>query len=35
MVVFKVKKKGFFAPSKINLADFESSWLKTFANTQS
>jgi hypothetical protein len=31
IIVFKMKKSAFFTPRKTGLANFESSWLKTFA----
>jgi hypothetical protein len=31
IVAFEVKKSVFFSPYKTGLANFESSWLKTFA----
>jgi hypothetical protein len=31
IIAFEVKKRDFFTPCKTRSANFESSWLKTFA----
>jgi hypothetical protein len=31
IIAFEVKKRAFFTPCKTRLANFECSWLKTFA----